>query len=105
MIHLLAVLTGAALMLTAAVRISGSDQSSDIGPLLRFLVAGLLLTSCPEAINVLGGPLAWAGVPAPGGQVLSAALIAVCIASVLPHHPDDYRNLVMHRAAVESRLP
>lgn len=102
MIHLLAVLTGAALMLTAAIRISSSDSSSDITALVRFLVSGLLLTSCPEAIDVLSGPLAWAGVPAAAGHSVSAVLIAACIAAVLPHDPDNYRDLLRHRPAVKS---
>jgi hypothetical protein len=105
MIHLLAVLTGAALMLWAAIRISSSDPSSDIAAQVRFLVAGLMLTSCPEAIDVLGSPLAWAGLTETASRIVSAVLIAACIAAVLPHDPDHYRDLLIHRPAVESRLP
>lgn len=95
MIHLLAVLTGAALMLSAALRTVTSDLARGVpAAQVRFIFAGLLLASSPEAITVLGGVItAWLGLT-PFGPVIAAALIAAGIGAVLPHDSAAYKDLV-----------
>ena len=95
MIHLLAVLAGAALMLAAALWIVSADLERGVPAVqVRFIAAGMLLAASPEAITVLGSVLTPGIAGAQAGPVVAAAAIAACIGTVLPHDPAAYRSLL-----------
>lgn len=104
MIDLLPVLAGAALMLVAALRVaSGKDLvRGDVHPVhVRFILTGLMLTSSPGTVPLLGSALA--SVTGPSWHSLCLAVAAAAVATslgvLLPQDPEDYRRLIHGRPA------
>ena len=108
MIHLLAVLPGAALLLIAALRVASGTElgHGEVSPAhTRFILAGLMLIASPGSVPLLGeavaglAGLSWHAVC----LGLAAVSVAAAVAFVLPHDPGDYRQLVYgRRAALEA---
>lgn len=97
MIHLLAVLLGAGLMLAAALQVAtgASLGRGEVGAAhIRFILSGLMLIASTSAVPLLGDVFRAWSVHQDLSAVAAAVSVAIVIAASLPHDPEDYRRLM-----------